>query len=629
MKSKIFDKDDKYLFHEGTHYNSYKMLGAHLACEKGSNGVRFSLWAPNAKKIGVIGDFNEWHGARHQMKKCTSTGLWSIFIPNMGVWDTYKYEIITQQGELLKKADPYAFHSELRPSTASKVFNIEGYEWHDSKWQERKREKMYEEPMNIYEVHLGSWKQKESGEFLSYRELAKELVNYVSAMGYTHVEIMPIAEYPFDGSWGYQATGYYSVTSRYGTPHDFMYLIDKFHQNGIGVILDWVPGHFCKDDHGLRQFDGTPLFEYEDEIKAENKGWGTTHFDLGKNEVQSFLISNAIFWLDLFHIDGLRVDSVANMLYLDHTRGEGEWTPNEHGGNENLEAIAFMKKLNEAVFNYFPSALMIAEESTNWPQVTGPTYLGGLGFNFKWNMGWMNDILAYLEMEPVHRKWYHNLLTFPIMYAFSENYVLPMSHDEVVHGKKSLISKMPGDYWRKFANLRAFYAYMMAQPGKKLLFMGGEFGQFIEWKYYEQLDWLLFEFEEHRKLHSYVRELNLFYRREACFWERDCKESGFDWIDPNNYTDSIISFIRYNKRATDFTIAIVNFTPEVRYEYRIGVPKLDGYEEVFNSDSKKFGGSGVCNEGTIYASEIKWNNKPYSILIAVPPLATIYIKVIR
>ncbi len=629
MRDRIFNKNDVYLFHEGTHHKSYKMLGAHLACEKGSNGVRFSLWAPNARKICIIGDFNEWDGAEQQMKKCTSSGLWSIFVPNIDVWDTYKYEIVTMQGGLLKKADPYAFHSELRPDTASKIFNIEGYKWHDSKWQERKREKIYEEPMNIYEVHLGSWKQKQNGDFFSYREMAEEMVNYISVMGYTHVEIMPIAEHPFDGSWGYQATGYYSVTSRYGTPHDFMYLVDKFHQKGIGVILDWVPGHFCKDDHGLRQFDGTPLFEYEDEIKAENLGWGTAHFDLGKNEVQSFLISNAIFWLDLFHIDGLRVDAVANMLYLDHTRGEGEWKPNKYGGNENLEAIAFIKKLNEVVFDFFPNALMIAEESTNWPQVSGPTYLGGLGFNFKWNMGWMHDILTYLEMEPVHRKWHHNILTFPIMYAFSENFILPMSHDEVVHGKKSLINKMPGDYWRKFANLRAFYAYMMAQPGKKLLFMGGEFGQFIEWKYYNQLDWLLFEFEEHKKLHSYVRELNSFYRQEACFWERDCKESGFDWIDPNNYTDSIISFIRYNKRATEFTIAIVNFTPEVRYEYRIGVPKLGEYQEVFNSDSKKFGGSGVCNEATIYASKRKWNNKPYSILIAVPPLATIYIKAIR
>ncbi|MBN4050858.1 MAG: 1,4-alpha-glucan branching enzyme [Alkaliphilus sp.] len=626
MRSKIFSKDDMYLFHEGTHYNSYKMLGAHLACEKGSNGVRFSLWAPNAKKICISGEFNGWNGVNQQMEKCTGSGLWSIFVPNIDVWDTYKYEIVTMQGELLKKADPYAFHSELRPSTASKVFDLKGYEWHDSKWQEKKREKIYEEPMNIYEVHLGSWKQKQNGDFFSYREMAEEMVNYISVMGYTHVEIMPIAEHPFDGSWGYQATGYYSVTSRYGTPHDFMYLVDKFHQNGIGVILDWVPGHFCKDDHGLRQFDGTPLFEYEDEIKAENKGWGTAHFDLGKKEVQSFLISNAIFWFDLFHIDGLRVDSVANMLYLDHTRGEGEWKPNEYGGNENLEAIEFIKKLNEVVFDFFPNALMIAEESTNWPQVSGPTYLGGLGFNFKWNMGWMNDILTYLEMEPVHRKWYHNLLTFPIMYAFSENYVLPMSHDEVVHGKKSLINKMPGDYWRKFANLRAFYAYMMAQPGKKLLFMGGEFGQFIEWKYYEQLDWFLFEFEEHRKLHLYVRELNLFYRQEVCFWERDCKETGFDWIDPNNYTDSTISFIRYNRNKTEFTIVIVNFTPEVRYEYRVGVPKLEEYIEVFNSDSKKFGGSGVCNEGVIFASEKKWNNKPYSVLIAVPPLATIYIK---
>lgn len=618
---------DLYLFHQGTHANSYRFLGAHLMTLGDQTGVRFSLWAPNALEVAVVGDFNNWSPEGSQMQKVMDSGIWSIFIPGIGEGSLYKYLIHTQQGEILYKADPYAFSSEFRPGTASRVNYLDGYDWQDSSWlRNRNFSGIYDRPMLIYEIHLGSWKQNKDGSFYSYRQLAEELVPYIVDMGYTHIEILPITEHPFDGSWGYQSTGYYSVTSRYGSPQDFMYLIDQCHQNGIGVILDWVPGHFCKDAHGLRQFDGTPLYEYADPRRAENYHWGTLSFDLGKPEVRSFLISNAIFWLDIFHIDGLRVDAVASMLYLDYGKESGQWTPNIYGGKENLEAVDFMKKLNETVFSSFPNALMIAEESTQWPMVSKPTYLGGLGYNYKWNMGWMNDMLRYMETDSIHRKWHHQLLTFSLMYAFSENFILPLSHDEVVHGKKSLLNKMPGDYWQKFASLRAFYGYMMAHPGKKLLFMGGEFGQFIEWDEKKSLDWFLLDYDMHHKLHLYVKQLNHFYCHQASLWANDHDWQGFQWIDPHDYQHSVITFMRIGDDPEDFLIVLCNFTPVVYHGYRIGVPKKGQYVELFNSDMECFGGSGQSNPSVMTADLLPWHNQPHSLVLKVPPLATLFLK---
>lgn len=614
------------LFHEGINYHSYKILGAHPTTINNIEGTKFTLWAPNAKVVHVVGDFNNWDGQQHPMKKVSDLGLWSIFVKGIQEGELYKYKITTEKNEVLMKADPYGFYSEVRPATASKVCCLDGYQWQDHKWIENNKNKaVYNSPINIYEVHLGSWQKNKDNSFLNYRELAPKLANYVVEMGYTHVELMPVTEHPFDGSWGYQITGYYAATSRYGTPHDLMYLIDHLHQKGIGVILDWVPGHFCKDDHGLRKFDGKNLYEYQDEARSEND-WGTLNFDLGRPEVNSFLISNAIFWFEVFHIDGLRVDAVANMLYLDYGKKEGEWKPNKYGGKENLEAVEFMKKLNTAVFKYYPNSLMIAEESTQWPMITKPTDIGGLGYNFKWNMGWMNDTLRYMERDDVFRKWNHNLLTFSFVYAFSENYILPLSHDEVVHGKRSLLNKMPGDYWQKFANLRAFYGYMMAHPGKKLLFMGGEFGQFIEWNYNNSLDWNLLEFDSHRNLQYYVKTLNHFYKDNNSFWELDCEEKGFQWIDPHDHNQCVVTFMRHSKKKNDYTIIVSNFTPVVRKNYRIGVPQLIKYQEVFNSDGEKFGGSGVENSESIKGKKIPWHNQPYSIQLTLPPLATIYLK---
>ena len=510
------------------------------------------------------------------------------------------------------------------------MFNLHGYQWKDDEWQQRKMEEAsYDKPMNIYEVHLGSWRRKEGQKYLSYVDLAEQLVDYVAEMGYTHVEFLPIVEHPYDGSWGYQATGYFAATSRYGNPHELMYLIDRLHQRGIGVILDWVPGHFCKDDHGLRLFDGTPTYEYDDLLRQENFGWGTSNFDLGRTEVQSFLISNAIFWLDVFHFDGIRVDAVASLLYLDYDRGEGWWRPNSFGGKENLEGIAFLRKLNEVVFSYFPNALMMAEESTAWALVTKPTYVGGLGFNYKWNMGWMNDTLKYIEKDPVHRKYHHNSLTFSLMYAFSENFVLPFSHDEVVHGKRSMLDKMPGDYWQKFANLRALYGYMMAHPGKKLLFMGGEFGHFIEWNFDQSLDWHLLDYEMHHKMQLYVKELNHFYLERECLWQKDFTWEGFEWIDPHDGDNSVVSFIRRGKDPDKFLIAVSNFTPVVRHHYKIGVPKPGWYQEIFNSDHLLYGGSGVSNLATLRTLGHPWHNQEDCIEVILPPLATIFIEKVK
>ncbi|RKD30874.1 1,4-alpha-glucan branching enzyme [Thermohalobacter berrensis] len=618
---------DVYLFHQGNNYQAYNFLGAKPIKHKGVKGVSFTVWAPNAEKINVVGNFNKWDGTNYSMKKVHDSGIWNIFIGGLDEWQIYKYEIHTKNGEILLKSDPYAFYSEFRPNTASVVVSIDDYNWNDDEWmEERKNKNILEEPVNIYEVHLGSWIRKESGDFSNYREIADRLVEYVLKMGYTHIELLPVAEHPLDASWGYQATGYYSVTSRYGTPKDFMYLVDKCHQNGIGVILDWVPGHFCKDAHGLWKFDGTPLYEYDNPLMADNFQWGTANFDYSKNEVVSYLISNAIFWFDKYHIDGLRVDAVSHMLYLDFGRKDGEWMPNKYGGRENLHAIEFLKKLNKTIFEHFPNVLMIAEESTAWPLVTAPTYLNGLGFNFKWNMGWMNDTLNYMEKDPIHRKWHHNLITFSFMYAFSENYILSLSHDEVVHCKKSLVDKMPGDYWRKFANLRALYAYMFAHPGKKLLFMGGEFAQFSEWNYEKELDWLLLDFDMHKKMQNYVRELNHLYKHEKALYQLDSDYKGFEWIDHSNHEQSIITFMRKGKWEDDFVIFVCNFTPVPRYNYKIGVPKLGRYKEIFNSDLEIYGGSGLKNNKMIKATEYKWHNQPYSIEINIPPLGALFVK---
>lgn len=628
LKCEITDMNT-YLFHEGKNYYSYAFMGAHVVSEKRKKGVRFTTWAPNAKNVYVVGDFSDFNiRDEYKMEKVTSMGLWSLFIPDIKPGVKYKYSIETLQGEHKYKADPYAFSSELRPNTASIVLDKNKYKWNDRSWMmKRRRFNMYENPINIYEVHLGSWKTK-NGQYLTYRELADELPKYVSEMGYTHVEIMPIMEYPLDASWGYQIVGYYSVTSRYGSVEDFKYLIDELHKAGIGVILDWVPGHFCKDAHGLYMFDGTPTYEYEEGWKADNKGWGTNNFDLGRPEVKSFLISNAVYWIKEFHIDGIRVDAVSNILYLSYGREPGEWVPNIFGGDGNLEGIQFLKDLNTVVKNEAPTVMMIAEESTSWPKISKSIEDGGLGFDFKWNMGWMHDTLKYIEEDPINRKYHHNKMTFSMMYNYSENFVLPISHDEVVHGKKSLLDKMWGDYWNKFAGLRLYAANMICHPSKKLLFMGSEFGQFIEWREYEELEWkLISEFEMHRKTQQYFKELNMFYKDNKALWEKDHDYNGFQWIDADNSDESIFSFIRRGNKEIDTLIFICNYTPVVQYNFRVGVPYLGDYKESFNTDKIDFGGSGQVNEEKLVAEEIPFNNQPYSLMLKVPPMAAIVLKI--
>ena len=628
MKTSDLSEFDLYLFHQGTNYHAYEMLGSHFLTQDGKDGVRFAVWAPHAKSVSVVGDFNDWDTRRHPMQRIGDGEIWEAFIEGLKEGDIYKYAIEPQWGgPHIMKADPYGFYAEKKPNTASRLYDLNHYAWQDGAWQEEKKtESSYERPMLTYEVHAGSWRRTLDGEYLSYRDLADQLVDYVKQMHYTHIEFMPLCEHPFDGSWGYQATGYYAVTSRYGTPDDFRYLVDKAHAAGIGVIMDWVPGHFCKDEQGLRHFDGLTLYESDNEQRAENWEWGTTNFDYGRTEVQSFLISNALFWFEEFHIDGLRIDAVANMLYLNYGRKDGEWTPNKYGETGNLEAMDFIKKLNETVFKYHPQALMIAEESTAWPLISRPVYMGGMGFNYKWNMGWMNDMLKYMSLDPIYRKWNHDKVTFSFMYAFSENFVLPLSHDEVVHGKCSLIGKMPGDYWQKFANLRAFFGYWMAHPGKKLLFMGGEFGQFIEWKYDDSLDWhLVQKYPMHTKMLEYSRALNKFYCENKALWQVDFDWNGFQWIDPDDNENSVISFIRKAEDGDDFLIAVCNFTPEVRHGYRIGVPKKGVYYEVFNSDDEAYGGSGVKN-GDLASEDVPWHNRSQSIALTVPPLATVYLR---
>nr|WP_156920603.1 1,4-alpha-glucan branching protein GlgB [Thermicanus aegyptius] len=620
-------QEDIYLFHEGTLYFAYLTFGSHPDNENGMDGVRFTVWAPHARSVRVVGDFNRWCGDHHEMEHLES-GIWHLFIPSLREGELYKYEVITAQGERIFKADPFAFSSELKPKTASVIVDLQKlrkYPWGDQAWQEWKREHPpYESPMNIYEVHFGTWKRKEDGTSLTYREMADSLIDYVSEMGYTHIELLPLMEHPYDRSWGYQITGYYAITSRYGSPEDFQYFVDRCHQKGIGVILDWVPSHFVKDEHGLGLWDGTPLYEYAETWRAENEGWGTLNFDLGKGEVHSFLISNAIFYLDIYHVDGIRVDAVASMLYRDYGKKEGDWVPNQKGGKENLEGIEFLRKLNKAVFHYFPHTLMVAEDSTAWPLVTAPTYAGGLGFNFKWNMGWMNDMLRYMGMDPIYRKHHHNLVTFSFFYAFSENFILPISHDEVVYGKRSLLNKMPGDYWQKFASFRAFLGYMMTHPGKKLLMMGTEFAQWDEWKDESSLDWfLLDQYETHRKAHRYMKELNHFYLTHPALWEWDHKQEGFQWIDANNRDQSILVFTRRGVEERCFLLIVVNFTPVYYESFRIGVPIPGEYKEVFNSDRSIYGGSKKLNSGKLLSEGTAWHGQKHSLEIKVPPLSCI------
>ncbi len=621
---------DLYLFREGNNYKLYDILGSHIIELDGVRGVSFAVWAPNAEYVSVIGSFNNWDNRQHAMKNLGDSGIWATFVPGTGEGSLYKFYIRSQIGGTERiKTDPYAFYSELRPKSASIVYDLNKYKWKDSKWLKTRTETdWFRSPVSIYEVHLGSWKRvhEDNNRFLTYGELVEELIPHVKRSGYTHIELLPVSEHPLDASWGYQTTGYFAPTSRFGNPDDLRVLIDEAHKNEIGVILDWVPGHFPKDDHGLRFFDGTCLYEHMDYKKGEHKEWGTLVFNYGRNEVRNFLLSNALFWLDRYHFDGLRVDAVASMLYLDYGREEGDWSPNIYGGNENLEAIDFIKRFNEVVHEYNPGVLTIAEESTAWFGVSKPTYLGGLGFSMKWNMGWMHDMLDYFSKDPVYRKFLTSSITFSLLYAFSENFVLPLSHDEVVHGKGSLLSKMPGDEWQKFANLRAFYGFMYGHPGKKLLFMGGEFGQWNEWNNDLSLDWHLNEFEMHSKLVQYVSDLNNMYRKEPSLYERDYDYEGFKWIEFSDADNSVISFYRIDKSGENIVLFICNFTPVARFDYRIGVPRKGYYNEILNSDSSLYGGSNLGNFGGISSEDISFHREEQSIQMVLPPLSTTIFK---
>ena len=634
-KSKRVSKDESLLsfdlFLEGKEHSAYKFMGAHFVTENRKRGVRFTTCAPRASKIYVIGDFNNWElKEEYSMKKINERGIWSLFLPKLEEGIKYKFAVVNECGNnTVYKADPYAFKSELRPNTASVLTKIKSFRWGDKRWlNKREKEGLDNKPMNIYELHLGSWKRKD-GEFMTYEEISEILVEYIKEMGYTHVEFMPINEHPLDASWGYQGVGYYSVTSRYGDLNGLKALINKLHKNNIGVLLDWVPSHFCKDEHGLFMFDGSPTYEYEAWWKANNEGWGTCNFDLGRPEVKSFLFSNAMYWINEFHVDGLRVDAVSNMLYLDYGREYGEWEPNIYGGNGNLEAIAFLKELNTIIKKEGKGAITVAEESTSWEGITKPVEEGGLGFDYKWNMGWMNDTLSYIELDPIYRKYHHNKMNFSMMYNYSEKFILPISHDEVVHGKKSLINKMWGDDWKKYAGLRLYASFMMGHPGKKLMFMGCEFGQFVEWREWEELQWnVIEEFDIHRKTKEYFKALNHFYLENSSLWSLDYEEEGFKWIDADNSEESVLSFIRIGKNKKEKLIFICNFTPEVYYDFKVGVPELGEYVEVFNSDSLEFGGAGnIMGDSILKATEESFKDFDYSISVKVPPLGTLVLKV--
>ncbi|MCI2778323.1 1,4-alpha-glucan branching protein GlgB [Clostridium perfringens] len=634
-KSKRVSKDESLLsfdlFLEGKEHSAYKFMGAHFVTENRKRGVRFTTWAPSSSKIYVIGDFNNWElKEEYSMEKINERGIWSLFVPKLEEGINYKFAVVNECGNnTVYKADPYAFKSELRPNTASVLTKIKSFRWGDKRWlNKREKEGLDNKPMNIYELHLGSWKRK-NGEFMTYEEISHILPEYIKDMGYTHVEFMPINEHPLDASWGYQGVGYYSVTSRYGDLNGLKILINKLHKNNIGVLLDWVPSHFCKDEHGLFMFDGSPTYEYGAWWKANNEGWGTCNFDLGRPEVKSFLFSNAMYWINEFHIDGLRVDAVSNMLYLDYGREYGEWEPNIYGGNGNLEAIAFLKELNTIIKNEGKGAITVAEESTSWEGITKPVKEGGLGFDYKWNMGWMNDTLSYIELDPIYRKYHHNKMNFSMMYNYSEKFILPISHDEVVHGKKSLINKMWGDDWKKYAGLRLYASFMMGHPGKKLMFMGCEFGQFVEWREWEELQWnVIEEFDIHRKTKEYFKALNHFYLDNSSLWSLDYEEKGFKWIDADNSEQGVFSFMRIGKNKKEKLIFICNFTPEVYYDFKVGVPKLGEYVEVFNSDALEFGGAGnIMGDSILKAREERFKDFDYSISVKVPPLGTLVLKV--
>ncbi len=618
---------DLHLFCEGTNYRAYEKMGAHPMTVDGVAGVHFAVWAPNAARMSVVGPFNRWDGRIHPMQNRGPSGLWELFIPGLAIGDLYKFEVRGRNGYLAQKSDPFGFGSELRPQTASVVCNPKAYQWNDADWiGTRANSDWLKKPISVYEVHLSSWRRNADNQWLTYRELADALVSHVKNLGFTHIELLPITEHPFDGSWGYQTIGYFSPTARFGRPDDLKFFIDRCHQEGIGVILDWVPAHFPKDGHGLAYFDGTHLYEHADPRKGEHRDWGTLIFNYGRNEVRSFLMSSAVYWAEVFHIDGLRVDAVASMLYLDYSRKAGEWIPNQFGGRENLEAVDFLKRFNEVVHREFPGFLTFAEESTAWPMVSRPTYLGGLGFGLKWNMGWMHDTLKYFEKECIHRKFHHGQLTFSLIYAFNENFILPFSHDEVVHGKKSMLDKMPGDLWQKFANLRVLYAFMWAHPGKKLLFMGCEFGQWAEWNYQHSLDWHLLQHDAHQKLQNLVARLNEIYQHCPALHEIDFTWEGFEWIDLHDGDQSTLSFVRKGISPDELVVCAFNLTPVPREKHRVGVPREGRYDQIFNSDSSEFGGSGMEGAPSVESAPVPWNNQKFSIPVVLPPLGAVYFR---
>jgi 1,4-alpha-glucan branching enzyme len=642
---------DTHLFAEGNHHRIYEKLGAHPTKINGIEGVYFALWAPNARNVSVLGDFNSWDGRKNQMRR-GDTGIWELFVPELTYGASYKYEVKNWEGHIYEKSDPYGFQQEVRPKTASIVADLDSYQWNDAEWMNKRRQSdPLAKPISVYEFHLGSWMHgsaseptkllsgesepviatewKQDARFLSYYELADKLIPYVKELGYTHIEMLPVAEHPFDGSWGYQVTGYYAPTSRFGNPEDFMYFVDRCHENGIGVIVDWVPGHFPKDGHGLAFFDGTHLYEHADPRKGEHKEWGTLVFNYNRNEVRNFLVANALFWFDKYHIDGIRVDAVASMLYLNYCRKDGEWVANDYGGCENIEAANFLRQVNSLLFSYFPGTLSIAEESTSWPMVSWPTYTGGLGFNLKWNMGWMHDMLDYFNMDPWFRQFHQNNLTFSMWYHHSENYMLALSHDEIVHGKSNIIGKMPGDEWQKFANVRCLFGFMFTHPGKKTMFMSMEFAQWSEWNVWTDLDWDLLQYHSHKTLKKFFTDLNGIYKSEPALYTQDFEEAGFQWIDCSDNRHSVVAFIRRGTNPEEFVITVCNFTPQPHSHYRVGVPELGFYTEIFNSDARQYGGSNMGNLGGKWTDEWSFHEQPYSLDLCLPPLGVLILKIDR